>query len=289
MNKLQKKRLNQWMSNYSLEVSAKESAKFFSFERPVPKNTKIYFPHIQGKSFEDEVIKPAHILSELGYTPVAHLAARNLKDEAELESCLKKLTERVPSKEILLLGGGNNPPAGKICSVMDMLNTGLFQKYGFHSIGVAGHPEKHPEVSDKILLDSLEEKYNYVKKNKLEFYILTQFCFTTEPIMDWLGKLEKRGIKVPIRLGVMGIVGIISLIKYAIHCGVLNSLQVIKNKYKSIHKMALKYHNEEFFLPMLEALGENYPNVEGLHVFSFGSSEKSTVNYFKDWLERTRI
>ena len=50
---------------------------------------------------------------------------------------------------------------------------------------------------------------------------------------------------------------------------------------------ALKYHNEEFFL-MLEALGENYPNVEGLHVFSFGSSEK-TVNYFKDWLERTRI
>ena len=63
--------------------------------------------------------------------------------------------------------------------------------------------------------------------------------------MDWLGKLEKRGINVPVRLGVMGIVGIISLIKYAIHCGVGNSLQVIKNKYKSIHKMALKYHKEE--------------------------------------------
>ena len=129
------------MSNYSLEVSAKESAKFFSFENPVPKNTKIYFPHIQGKSFEDEVIKPAHILSELGYTPVAHLAARNLKDESELESCLKKLTERVPSKEILLLGGGNNPPAGKICSVMDMLNTDFFKNMAFIPLELQAIPK----------------------------------------------------------------------------------------------------------------------------------------------------
>ncbi len=276
------------MNNYSLEVSAKESTKFFSFESPVPKTTKIYFPHIQGKNFAEEVIKPAQILSELGFTPVAHLAARNLKDEAELESCLKALTEKVPTKEILLLGGGNNPPVGTICSVMDMLNTGLFESYGFETIGVAGHPEKHPKVSEKILLEAMKEKYDYTKKNKLNFYILTQFCFAIKPVMDWLKKLEKAGINPPIRLGVMGIVGIVSLIKYALYCGVGNSLQIVKNKYKSIHKMANKYYNEDFFLPMLEALGENYPNVEGLHVFSFGSSEK-TVNYFKGWLEKTKV
>ena len=239
MPKLQKDRLRRWMSSYTLEVSAKEVNKFTAFENPVPKNIKIYLPHVQGKNFEKEVVQPAQALSELGYIPVAHLAARNLIDQTDLENCLKVLTQKVDTKEILLLGGGNNPPDGTLDSVMDLLNTGLFESYGFKTIGVAGHPEKHPDISDEVLLEAMQEKYNYAKKNDIDLYILTQFCFSSEPVMSWLEKLKEAGIDAPIRLGVMGIVGIVSLIKYALYCGIGNSLQVIRNKYKSITKMAV--------------------------------------------------
>ena len=279
---LQKDRLIRWMTGYTLEVSAKEIENIERICARFPKGLKIYLPHIQGKSFEKEVVNPAKRLHQQGLIPVAHLAARNLKDEADLEKHLAMLKNAVPTTEILLLGGGTNPPIGKLNSTMDLLKTGLFTKYNFKRIGVAGHPEKHPQVASTKLLQALKEKQNFAIANGIEIYILTQFCFTVEPVMEWLKQLHQYKIKIPIRLGVVGIVGIVSLIKYALYCGVGNSLQMIKDKYKNMLQLATKYHNEEFFLPLLETLQKDYPEIEGLHVFSFGTGEK-TIDYFQQW------
>ena len=282
-----KERLIDWMSNYTLEISAKEIENIEKISDKLPQGLKIYLPHIAGKDFIKEVVTPAKKLHQKGFLPVAHLAARNLKDEADLKHHLKVLTQEVCTKEILLLAGGINPPSGKFSSAMDLLQTGLFTEYGFKKIGVAGHPEKHSQVAEQVLLNSLVVKQEFLVKNKMQMYIMTQFCFSVEPVMDWLSKLENNKIKASIYLGVVGIVGIVSLIKYAIYCGVGNSLQVIKDKAKNMIQLATKYQNEEFFLPLLEVLQTNYPNVKGLHVFSFGTGEK-TIDYFQQWKIKTK-
>lgn len=282
---MNKSRLNKWMSSYSLEVGGKEIETLKNVKNFLPNNIKIYLPHIQGKNFETEVIKPAEQINKLGYKTIPHLAARNIKDEAELESYLKAI-HNLGIKEVLLLGGGSNPPAGNMTSTMDLLKSGLLTKYAIKTIGVAGHPEKHSQVSEEILMQALKDKQEFAKLNKLKIYILTQFCFSPDPVISWLQKLKTAKINIPIKLGVVGIVGIVALIKYAIYCGVGNSLQVIKDKYKNILQIASKYHNEDFFLPLLEVLTDSHPEVEGLHVFTFGSSEK-TVKYFKEWFDKT--
>lgn len=282
-----KSRLIDWMTNYTLEVSAKEIENIEKLSDKFPQRLKIYLPHIQGKNFATEVVQPAKKLHKKGFLPVAHLAARNLKDEADLEQHLKMLKDAVPTTEILLLGGSNNPPAGKFFSTMDLLQTGLLTQYGFQKIGVAGHPEQHSQVVEKKLLQALIEKQEFASKNKMEIYIMTQFCFAVDPVVEWLKKLRACNIKMPIYLGVVGIVGVISLIKYAIYCGVGNSLQVIKDKYKNMMQLAKKYHNEDFFLPLLEVLQMDYPEVKGLHVFSFGTGEK-TIDYFQQWKTKTK-
>ena len=282
---LKKDRLHRWMQNYNLEVSAKESQKLINLKDSLPTGIKIYLPHIYGKDFEKIIIKPSQLIQKLGYLPIPHLAARNIKDEAELEKILKLIKE-LAIEEVLVLGGGINPPAGKFESSMDLLKAVSFSDYGIKKIGIAGHPEKHPNVSEPELLKALQDKQSFAAKNNLEIYIITQFCFSTDAVIDWLNKLKQAEINMPIRLGSVGIVNVISLLKYAVQCGVGNSLKLLKSKYKDVMHLAAKYKTEEFFLPLLEKLQDEHPSVEGLHLFSFGSSKKTT-GYFKEWTQKS--
>ena len=43
--------------------------------------------------------------------------------------------------EVLVIGGGVDQPVGTFSESIQVLNTGLIQRYGIQNVGVAGHPE----------------------------------------------------------------------------------------------------------------------------------------------------
>ncbi len=67
----------------------------------------------------------------------------------------------------------------------------------------------------------------FARSAGLELSIVTQFCFEAEPIVEWLRRIRARGIDVPIRVGLAGPAGLITLARYAVRCGIGNSLRVL--------------------------------------------------------------
>ena len=271
--------LENWLKNYTIEINGSGFKKLLSCKGSLPLKTRVYLTHIRDKDLQTEIFSPAIELQKCGLKVVPHLAARNIKDKEELELFLEKC-QQTSINEILVLGGGINPPRGCYESTSQLLETGLFHKYNINKIGIAGHPEKHPQVASSILMEALQEKQKHAEINSCDMYIITQFGFSVAIFESWLKQLSQHNITLPVRLGLAGCVSIPALIKYAAFCGVGNSLQVLKSKFKDLKKLTLGYQPAELFEELSRL--EN-TQIEGLHWYVFGAAEK-TIAYVTEYL-----
>ena len=68
---------------------------------------------------------------------------------------------------------------------------------------------------------------NLARQIGLQVHIVTQFCFEGEPIVAWLKRIRAMGVHLPVRIGLAGPAGIATLMRYAMHCGVGNSIRAL--------------------------------------------------------------
>ena len=108
--------------------------------------------------------------------PVPHLAARSLRDTDQLSSLLTAYTSRCGVNEVLVIGGGVDQPVGAFSDSIQVLDTGLIQRYGIQNVGVAGHPEGSPDITHSEIAEALAAKNTLAKRDGLNMYIETQFC-----------------------------------------------------------------------------------------------------------------
>ena len=110
------------------------------------------------------------------------------------------------------------------------MESGLLQKAGILRMAIGGFPEGNPNISDAVLEEALAAKVNFAHSAGLQLSIMTQFCFEAEPVVAWLHRVRAMGIDVPVRIGLAGPAGLVTLMRYAVHCGVGNSLKVLSEK-----------------------------------------------------------
>lgn len=216
-------------SRFSVEVLSADLNNIGEWREYLDADSRIFIPHFRNGKTESGV-RTAGKLLDGGMTPTAHVAARNVKDEYELERIIAGYSG-VGVREFLLLGGGDNPPAGKFDSVMQMLETGILQRYGAKRVGFAGHPEGHPEQPREIMQQALLDKLEYAAAHNLEAFITTQFCFAVTPYFEFLDWLKARGIKAPVRLGLAGRVSSKKLLKFAVMSGIGRSLGFFRRQF----------------------------------------------------------
>ena len=194
---------------------------------------RVFVPHFRNSDTAVN-IRTAGKIIDSGMSPVAHVAARNVADEDELERVVAGLAG-VGVREFLFLGGGENPPVGKFNSVMQMLETGVLQRHRALRVGFAGHPEEHPDQPRKVLRAALLEKLAYVRAHNMEAFIATQFCFAATPYFEFLDWLKAERVQVPVRLGLAGRINTKKLLKFATLCGIGRSLSFFRRQFgKSI-------------------------------------------------------
>ena len=210
----------------------------------------------------ERTMRTAVQLGVLGYTVIPHLAARSLRDRAELTRILRDC-DAAGIREVFVIGGDRKQPAGPYESALPLLEDIAQYSGGLMRAGIAGYPEGHPSAGPVDLLDAL------LAKQRLASHVVTQMCFAPEKILDYAALLRREGVELPVWAGVAGSVPRTKLVSLATQIGVGSSLKFLSRK----GPLARKLLSGDLYSPQSLVSGlESQPgNLAGIHLYSFNS------------------
>lgn len=225
-----------FLQDCSVEVTPGGAAKIENFQDVLKPGTTVFVTFLPGSDFKDTIATVKRLYAE-GMYPVPHFAARSIPSKKFLEESLIALQDQAAVKEALLIGGGVDKPVGEFSSTMEVLRTGLLEKYGITRLGVAGHPEGSPDIPESEVKKALHEKNAYAKGHGLDMYITTQFVFEAQPVIAWDKRIREEGNELPIHIGIPGLATIKTLLAHAKACGIGPSMRVITRQAANIAKL----------------------------------------------------
>ena len=231
--------------NFSLEITIKTDLS------SLPKVKDVYITMLPGNNYKD-VANKALELSKSGYNPVPHYPARSIKNLGELKDYVSRCKDS-GVKQTLVIGGSSQPIGDFHCS-LQLLETGLFD--GF-KIGIAGHPDGSPDISDLDLKKAMTDKKPYAD------YIVTQWSLDAEPIVKFVSEQA-----LPVHVGITGPLKISSLLKFANIVGAKNSINFLKsNVTKAVDLLKPRDPND-----LIEKLKNSTDN---FHIYTFGGLKET--------------
>jgi methylenetetrahydrofolate reductase (NADPH) len=220
-------RLRRLLAQASVEVSAREGSAVERVRANFPKGTEVFVNALPGDDLRRSIELAAR-LRAAGYEPVPHIAARGLAGPQALEEILNRARGQAGIRRVLLIAGDVETPAGPYAASLDVLRTGLLARFEIDRVGFAGHPEEHPHASRERLLAELAAKVAEARGAGHDVEIVTQFGFDAAAIRSWLRSLPDAGIHAPVRLGLAGPASAATLLRYAIRCGIGNSMRALQ-------------------------------------------------------------
>jgi methylenetetrahydrofolate reductase (NADPH) len=278
MNKLSVQNL---VRNYSIETTLRQAAGVARFNDIVASGTRVYIPHVPGTRLKDSVALARRLRAE-AMEPVPHIVARSMPSRSVLDDFLARLSAEAGVVQALVVAGDSDVPAGEINSSLQILETGLLEKYRIRKIGVAGHPEGHPRVPDPILRNALARKKEYAQNTGATIYLVTQFVFSADPVTAWEHSYAADIGELPVTVGLPGLATARTLLKYAMECGVGPSMHAFSKHYASLTKL-LTVSAPDRTIVALARHKERTPQsrIAGVHFFTFGGFNKTA-----DWANR---
>lgn len=215
--------ITEFMRGYSIEATRPTAEDVAALAGVVPRSARIYLSAVPTRRPEEEV-GHALRLRQSGFEPVPHLAVRAFSSVGEVDRFMKRLTAEAGVRQLLVIAGDLDPPAGTLRSALDVIDSGLLQRHGIREIGVAGYPEGHPKIPGHELDRALADKIAAAEATGLRLHIVTQFCFDAGAIVGWIRRLRDFGFDTPVRIGLAGPTSLSTLMRYANRCGVSASV-----------------------------------------------------------------
>jgi methylenetetrahydrofolate reductase (NADPH) len=275
--------ISELLRGYSIELNPGDAKTLQAAAERLDPGTEVSLAWIPGSNPTD-MIAPAAGLERAGHIPIPHVGARHLESAAQLQRLAGQMKDAGVDR-ILIIGGDRDRPAGPYDSSLAVMQTGAFQRAGITRMAVGGFPEGNPHISENVLDEALTAKVSFARNEGLQLSIITQFCFEAEPVVEWVRAVRARGIGVPMRVGLAGPAGLLTLMRYAVRCGVGNSLHVLKEN-PSFAKMLVERGPEPIIreLAASMAYGDGKRlGIAGLHFYVFGGFKKTM-----DWIDAER-
>lgn len=212
----------------------------------------------------------AAAVKECGFVPVAHVSARRIGSEAELDDFLAALAREASAHDVFAVAGDPAEPMGPYADALALIESGAFQRHGVRHVSIAGYPEGHPEIADDVLWSALERKTAALERAGFEGAILTQFGFDVDAVLRWLEEVRRRGIRLPVRIGVPGPAGIKRLLGYARRFGVGSSAGIVQKYGFSLTNLLGTAGPDRFVTELASRLDESRHGQVQLHFYTFG-------------------
>jgi methylenetetrahydrofolate reductase (NADPH) len=235
----------------------------------VPKDIKLTLTSSPSKGLES-TLNLAERLSRQGYETVPHLSARLVKDETHLEEILQRLRES-GIRDVFVVAGDTENPAGKFAGASELLKAMAELGHDFDEVGITGYPESHPFISDADTIKAMYEKEPYAT------YIVSQICFDVEVIAGWVRRVRRRGVELPIYVGVPGAVSRQKLLQISRRVGLGESARFLKKYGHWFLRFFLPggYSPDRLIDGLAPSLADLESKIHGFHIYTFNEVGKT--------------
>ena len=124
-------------------------------------------------------------------------------------------------------------------------------------------------------------------KQELATYMVTQMCFDAETLVKWLAEVRSRGIRLPVSLGLPGVMERMKLFRTSLRIGVGQSARFLR-KQGSLAGALLKssrYQPDDLVAGLSDAIADPQMGIEGFYLFSFNQVQ-ATIAWQQEYLHK---
>ena len=228
----------------------------------------------------DATIDLAERLAGNGYGVVPHISARLIRDSAHLREVLERVAA-IGRNEIFVVAGDAKEAAGAFPDSVSLLTALMSEPHGLREIGVTGYPERHSFIDDDLTIQAMWDK------RSIATYIVSNLCFDPRTVRKWVARVRRRGVQLPIYIGLAGVADPAKLLRISTRIGVVDSARFLRGHSNWFLRMIRPggYDPGRFTAGLLPDLASPDRKVAGLHVFTFNEIEP-TERWRQDTLAR---
>ena len=209
-------------------------------------------------------LQVAERLAASGHRVVPHLAARQVTGEAHLREILARLAG-CGIADAFVIAGDLGEPAGPYGGALDLLVAMAEAGHRLEEVGIAGHPERHPFIHDDVTIQAMWDKRRFAT------YIVSQLCFHPKVVAAWVQRVRRRGVDLPIHVGVPGPVDAARLLRISTRIGIGESARFVRRHGGWLPHLlrAGGYRPGRLVDGLAASLCDPASRVAGLHVYTF--------------------
>ena len=270
-------RVSELLIGGSLELLPREMHRAGEIAALLPTDTCVYIPSLPGLPLA-RTLQAVAAIRAAGLDPVPHVSARRILNADEFSAFLREAVTKHGVHRVLLLGGDEPKAKGPFNDSLQILESGLLADSGIREIGVAGYPEGHPRIPPKGITAAFERKQKLTAEQGLGMYVVTQFSFAPNRVVEYCAQLARSAPQVSIYVGVAGPTDPVALARYAQRCGVSTSLRALRNLGSGIAQLVTHSDPMEQLVNLARYSLQREPsNVAGVHIYSFGGAVRTAT------------
>ncbi len=213
-------------------------------------------------------INLAERLSRQGYSVVPHLSGRLIRDASHLREVLDAI-KQMGVRDVFVIAGDAREPAGEFPDSVSLLEAMMRTGHDLDDIGVSGYPESHSFIDDDMTIQAMWDK------RRIATYIVSNLCFDPRVVKQWVGRVRRRKVELPVYIGMAGVADPARLLRISTRIGVADSARFLRGHSNWFMRMMQPggYSPERFVRGLLPDLAAPDRKVAGLHVFTFNEIE----------------
>jgi methylenetetrahydrofolate reductase (NADPH) len=273
-------RLAALLSTISVEISSR-GHQIAELREHFAAGTDVTITFLPGDNYRHNV-ETAAALRRAGYNPVPHIAVREMTSREALADFLARARGEAGVSRVLLIAGDVAAAKGPFKSTRDMAASGLLESHGMTSVSVAGHPEGHPYLELPDALNGLKAWRDWGRQTGTRVDVVTQFCFESAPILQWIGALDSAGIDLPVIIGLAGPATPATLTKFALRCGIGNSMRALRAQISRFGRLLTDTGPDDVVRGLRSAPAAATDAITGFHLFPFGGLRKA-ANWLREY------
>lgn len=229
----------------------------------VPRDVTLTVTASPTKGLEPTLALAARLRGH-GYAVVPHLSARLVESRDHLAEVISRVGE-MGVRDVFVVAGDAHEPHGPFAGAAALLAAMAELGHPFEEVGITGYPESHPLIDDETTIAAMFEKQPYAT------YVTSQVCFDPKVTARWIEAVWARGTRLPVLVGIPGVVTRTKLLRVSARIGIGDSLRFLRKN----SSFAGRFLRPGGFSPdpLVDGLGalltDPEHKVAGFHIFTF--------------------